>query len=245
MCRFTPRMRPRRSDTMSTWAPALFSARLGRVSSTFSNPSAANTAIVRLEGSNTRGGYSLPRDQSLEHLPNRRDRDCLGVAVDVVTRTVHDRDVSARCQGGERGLIGSPERLHLLAPHPPGGVHRGIVPEDLEGGCPATRGWARAAVIMGAPGTLALQVGCLARRLGGDRRRGRAGYSRSHCKPPAVGRRLPAPTSGSPPGTGQPAGPGRSHRPTLRRRSPVRTPRPSPPGQAPPRVMWTLRNTIG
>src|SRR4051794_29477578 len=40
-------MRPRRSDTTSTFAPAARRARSGTVSSTFSNPSAARTAIRR------------------------------------------------------------------------------------------------------------------------------------------------------------------------------------------------------
>src|SRR5437764_10915907 len=38
-------MLPSRSDTMSTLAPASFNAFTGMVSSTFSNPSAASTAI--------------------------------------------------------------------------------------------------------------------------------------------------------------------------------------------------------
>src|SRR4051794_38299050 len=40
-------MRPRFSDTTSTFAPAARRARTGTVSSTFSNPSAARTAIRR------------------------------------------------------------------------------------------------------------------------------------------------------------------------------------------------------
>src|SRR3954454_14193184 len=47
MCRFTPRIRPRRRDTTSTLAPAVFRARSGTISSTFSKPSAARAAIVR------------------------------------------------------------------------------------------------------------------------------------------------------------------------------------------------------
>src|SRR3954447_22853154 len=47
MCRFTPRIRPRRRETTSTLAPAAFRARSGTISSTFSKPSAARTAILR------------------------------------------------------------------------------------------------------------------------------------------------------------------------------------------------------
>src|SRR4051794_22323283 len=47
MCRFTPRIRPRRRDTTSTVAPAVFRARNGTTSSTFSKPSAARAAILR------------------------------------------------------------------------------------------------------------------------------------------------------------------------------------------------------
>src|SRR3954467_7080153 len=47
MCRFPPRIRPRRRDTTSTLAPAVFRARSGTTSSTFSKPSAARAAIVR------------------------------------------------------------------------------------------------------------------------------------------------------------------------------------------------------
>src|SRR4051794_21398856 len=47
MCRFTPRIRPRRRETTSTLAPAALRARSGTISSTFSKPSAARTAILR------------------------------------------------------------------------------------------------------------------------------------------------------------------------------------------------------
>src|SRR3954467_3336978 len=59
MCRFTPRIRPRRRDTTSTLAPAALRARSGTTSSTFSKPSAARTAILR-PLSRRRPGISFP-----------------------------------------------------------------------------------------------------------------------------------------------------------------------------------------
>src|SRR3954447_1122762 len=47
MCRFTPRIRPCRSEMTSTLAPASCNARIGTVNSTFSKPSAARAAIRR------------------------------------------------------------------------------------------------------------------------------------------------------------------------------------------------------
>ena len=92
-------------------------------------------------------------------------------------------------------------------------------------------------------GALALQVRRLAVDLveiagsGGRVGRGAAARRQEDARPP--------PTAGSPRTAAPDGTPGRRHCPSARTRSPVRSSRLSPHGQAPPLVMWTLRNTMG